>query len=178
MRLTHYFSIFAIACIFASCSKGDTGATGPQGPAGNNGVSDLSAVTYSVTVGDWTATTTANTTWISTWSEPNITDYNNDAVEVYWSNTGSGWLSLPATGIIISGDELSYGFTDNSVTFTYYTGGSAVEPPSYYAAGTTLYFNVVVIPPSIQVKYPGTNWKNAAEAAKLPEVQTMLNGHK
>ncbi len=171
MKAIHYLSILVIAAMFASCSKGDTGA---QGPAGTNGVANISTQEY--TVNSWPNET--DYTYYVTFSESDITDQDNDAVEVYWATPSvTGWLALPATGIYNAGDELSYGFADNSITFNYYTGGSSSPnlPPSEY---NTIYFKVTVIPPSIQVKYPGTNWKNASEVANIPEVHDALFGHK
>jgi hypothetical protein len=162
MRLAHYFSILAIAGIFAACSKGDTGDTGPQGPSG---VANINTQEY--TVSAWTLN---NTTWTSTWSESDITDNNADAVEAYWSVSSSGWLALPDANLFINGDELSYGYDNGVVTFSYY-GNPANSPAAYYP---TIYFKVTVIPPSIQVKYPGVNWKNAQEVAQLPEVKAAL----
>ena len=172
MKTIKYLSILAIAAIFASCSKGDTGATGPQGPqgvAGLNGVANINTSIYTVTV--WN-NPVANT-WTSTYAEPDITDNNNDAIEVYWNTTlGSGWFTLPVTSLIAGGDELTYGFTDNSITFTYYGGSD----PSLTIS--PIYFKVTVIPPAIKAKHPNTNWKNAAEVALLPEVQASLSAAK
>jgi hypothetical protein len=182
MRAIHYLSILAIAAVFSSCSKGDTGETGPQGPAGANGlngangVANINTQEYTVTSANWNATSSANTTYISTWTESDITDNNNDVVEVYWNNSsGAGWLSMPYPGLVVNGDLLSYGYNDNSITFQYWTGGTNTLPPSSYVGLSTLYFKVTVIPPAIQKRYPGTNWKNAAEVAKIPEVATALN---
>ena len=171
MKLKHYLSIFSIAAAVASCSKGETG---PQGPAGANGVTNIYTQQYTVTGANWNDPNSTNT-WIATFQESDITDNNNDAVDVYWSNSSSGWLALPVTSLIYSGDELSYGFNNNSITFSYYTGPLYSNPPSFYTAYSTIYFKVTVIPPSIQVKYPNVNFKNAAEvAANVPEVQAAL----
>jgi len=171
MKLKHYLSIIAIAAVVASCSKGDTG---PQGPAGENGVANISTEQFAVTGANWNDPNSIYT-WVATYVESDITDNNNDAVDVYWSNSSSGWLALPVTNLISSGDELSYGFNDNSITFSYYTGGANSNPPSFYTLYSTIYFKVTVIPPAIQVKYPNVNWKNAAEvAANVPEVQAAL----
>ena len=170
MKMTHYLSILAIAAVVASCSKGDTGATGPQGPAGANGVANINTQVYNVSTWSYVSTST----WTATGVESDITDNNNDAVEVYWNTSlNNGWLSMPATSIFNTGDELGYGFNDNSITFTYFSNGSPNSPSYYYS---NIYFKVTVIPPAIQVKYPGTNWKNAAEVAQIPEVRASLNG--
>lgn len=174
MKLSHYLSIFAIAAVVASCSKGDTGATGPQGPSG---VPNINTQQYTVTSANWSAPTTPYT-WIASFTESDITDNNNDAVEAYWSVSSSGWLALPATSLVVTGDQLSYGYDDDIVTFSYYTGGTNTDPISSYSGYSTIYFKVTVIPPSIQVKYPNVNWKNASEALQVPEVQAALGKSK
>lgn len=172
MKLTHYLSILALAAIFASCGKGDTGPQGPQGDPGTNGVANIYTRIYDVSL--WSYAGSNN--WISTSQESDITDNNNDAVEVYWNTSlNSGWLSMPAASIFVPQDQLEYGFTDNSVTFTYYNNGSGNSPSNYYS---DIYFKVTVIPPSVQHKYPNTNWQNASEVQKIPEVQAALNNNK
>jgi hypothetical protein len=166
MKITHYLSILAIgAVVFAGC-KGDTGDTGPQGPSG---VANIDTKEYSVGAGGWTQA--SGTSWYATFVESDITDNNNDAVEAYWSNSSSGWLALPFSNLDVSGDQLSYGFDNNSVTFSYYGNSNS---PDVYTYTQVIYFKVTVIPPAIQVKYPGTNWKNAAEVAQIPEVKAAL----
>jgi hypothetical protein len=173
MKLTKYLSVVAIAALFAACS-GETGPAGPTGPAGTNGVSDLSAYTYTVTT-QWSDPSNEQN-WLSTWTSSSINDYNNDAVEVYWSNTGSAWAGLPATLNNNPGDQLSYYFSNGYVYFTYFTGGpSYINPPNNYTFSATLYFNVVVVPPSIQNRYPNKNWKNPNDVQYIPEVQAALN---
>ncbi len=174
MKIIHYLGILAIAAIVGSCSKGDTGATGPQGPAGNNGVANINTTIYTVTSSDWSATGSPAYTWISSWTA-SIADNNTDAVLAYWSTASSGWLALPVDNLIASQDEMTFGYDNNIVTFSYHTGGVATLPPSSYVGYTTIYFKVTVIPPALQAKYPGTNWKNASEAMKIPEVRAALN---
>lgn len=171
MKLSHCLSIFAISAILASCAK--EGPTGPQGPAGYDGVANINTRIYSVSTGGWTYE--GSDTWTSTFGEPDISDNNVDAVEVYWSNSSnpaSGWFALPVSDLDVTGDQLSYGFADNSITFSYYGNSNS---PDQYGNTSTLYFKVTVIPPSVQVKYPHVNWKNASEvAAQVPEVQAAL----
>ncbi len=179
MKLSHYLSTIALAAIFSSC--GSQGATGPAGPTGAtgatgaNGTANIFTTLYTVNSSNWTDPS-SDVTWISTWTESDITDNNNDAVVAYWSTASSGWLALPVSSLIASGDEMSFGYNDNSVTFSYYTGGASfTQPPSSYAGFAVIYFKVTVIPPAIQHKYPGTNWQNASEVQKIPEVQAALN---
>ncbi len=174
MKAIKYLSIFAIAVIFASCAKdGATGATGPQGPQGNNGVANINTQIFSVGTGGWSYASSA-AVWYVTFTESDITNNNTDIVEAYWSNSSSssaGWLALPQANLWVVGDNFTYGFNDNSITISYY--GNTPNAPSAYEPN--LYFKVTVIPPAIQKKYPGTNWKDAAQVSLIPEVQAALN---
>jgi hypothetical protein len=168
MKLKHYLSIFVIAAAVGYGCAGATGPAGPSGPSGYNGVANINTQQYTVT--SWA--NPAVDTWTATFVESDITDYNNDAVLAYWDNGGSGgWIALPFSNININGDQFSFGYTNGSITFTYY--GNA-NPPNDYTNTLTVYFKVTVIPPAIQVKYPKVNWKNAAEALTVPEVQAAL----
>lgn len=168
MKPTKYLSVLAIAALFASCAK--QGPTGLTGPPGQDGVANINTYQYTVTTGGWTYV--PSNTWIATFSEPDITSADGDAVEAYWSNASSGWLGLPTTNLDAQGDELNYGYNTGTVTFDYYGNSNA---PTYYQNTLTIYFKVTVIPPSIQVKYPNVNWKNATQvAAMVPEVQAAL----
>jgi hypothetical protein len=185
MKMKQYLSILAIAAIVASCSKGDTGPAGPIGTTGATGISGVANINTSIYIVSalstpWVATTSSPTyNWVAACVDTNITANNVDAVVVYWNNNiNEGWMPLPVPSLINQGDQMSYRYNDDSVSFTYYTGGTAVAAPSSYSNYATIYFKVAVIPPALQLKYPGTNWKDAAEVATLPEVQAALNGKK
>ena len=175
MKLKQYLSIIAIAAIAASCTK--QGPAGPTGQNGANGVANIYTQQYSVGLNgqiDWTYVA-AGSVWTATFTESDITDNNSDAVEVYWSNSASataGWLALPFSDLDAAGDQLSYGFNDNIITFSYY--GNPNFSPSAYGNTATIYFKVTVIPPAIQVKYPNVNWKDATQASQVPEVRAAL----
>lgn len=187
-------SILAITGLFSSCSKGDTGPPGPigaQGTSGLNGSANIITSTYTVTTniasGDtsssWTSTGTPTYHWIAGFIDTNITSNNVDVVQAYWSTSfGSGWNALPNSSLVNQGDQLSYRYNDDSVSFTYYTGGAPYTKylgyPATSPAFTTIIFKVIVIPPTLTINHPGINWKNAAEVAQLPEVQAALNGTK
>jgi len=192
MKLIKHLPIYTVAIIvlsitgmsigLSSCSKGDTGPAGPigaQGDSGVNGVSNIISSTFTVTSSSWVSTGVPNYHWAANFINTNVTANNVDAVEAYWcTSLGSGWSPLPVSSLINPGDEMSFRYNDDSTSFTYYTGGTDVQPPSFYTTPnnySTIIFKVTVIPPSIQVKYPGTNWQNAAEVALLPEVRAALN---
>jgi hypothetical protein len=170
MKITQYLSIIAIAGLFASCTiEGPAGPGGPSGENGANGVANISINTYTVTT--WTLTSITNN-WISYQPDTNITNYSNNAVEVYWSTpSDTVWLSMPHTNLVTPGDELGYAFNNGAVIFTYYGYTNATWPTTTF---DTLYFNVAVIPPSIYVKYPNMNWKNYRQVSALPEFQTAI----
>lgn len=171
---------FAVAATFSGCSKGDTGATGsagatgPAGTNGSNGVANLSTTTYSVTSVQW-AYTTDMFDWAASFTNTSIPTADSDVVVGYWSNASSGWFALPVTNLIQSGDEMSFSYNNNLVSITYYTGGTAMYPPSHYTGYLEILFKVVVIPPAVQYKHPGTNWKDARAVQNLEEVQMALN---
>lgn len=184
-------SILALSSLFSSCSKGDTGppgAQGIQGIAGANGAANISTTIYSVTttvvagdtISSWTSTSSPTYHWVVNFIDTLIDVNNLDVVEAYWSTSyGSGWNALPVVSLINQGDELNYRYNNDTVSFTYYTGGAPyTKYPGYPAISkgyTTLLFKVLVIPPSLELSHPEINWKNAAEAAALPEVKTALN---
>jgi hypothetical protein len=183
-------SIIALG-LFSSCSKGDTGPPGPQGIAGDSGIngtaniiSNVYTVTTTVVAGDtsssWTSTGNPTYHWLAGFTDPNITANNLDMVEAYWSTSiGTGWSALPVSSLVNKGDEMSFRYNDDSVSFTYYTGGAPyTKYPGYPAISpgyATLLFKVIVIPPGLAANYPGVNWKNAAEVATLPEVKAALS---
>jgi hypothetical protein len=174
MKLMHFLSVIALAAMAASCTvEGPAGPVGPAGQNGGNGANGTANIysnTYTIT--SWSTTATTNK-WVSINADTNITNLSADAVEVYWSApSDSGWLSMPHSNLVVSGDELGYGFNTGSVTFIYYGNTNATWPT---VAFDTVYFNVVVIPPVMQSKYPGTNWQNAEEVyQKIPEVKAAL----
>ncbi len=171
MKFIRYLFVSSIVFSLASCTiEGPVGPTGPSGTNGANGVTNIQSATFTVTA--WNTTSTPNK-WVSVWADSNITNLNYDAVQVYWSTpSDTEWLALPATSIVASGDELNYGFTNGYITFIY-TGNTNPAWPT--AAFSTLYFNVVVIPPDLNAKYPNTNWQNAMEVQIIPEVKATVN---
>ena len=191
MKLRHYLFVIAISAMVASCSKGDTGPAGPVGATGTSGINgsaNIIASTYTVitvasagdTTSSWVSTGAPAYHWVAGFIDTNITANNVDVVEAYWSTSlGGGWSGLPVTSLINRGDEMNYRYNNDSVAFTYYTGGTPyTKYPGYLATSpgfATIIFKVIVIPPGIVLNYPGINWKNAAEVATLPEVQSALN---
>lgn len=175
---------------FSSCKKGDTGPAGPQGTPGDSGINgsaNLITNTYTVTtsiagtdtVSPWISTNTPTYHWAANFIDSSISISTLDAVEVYWSTSYTAdWNALPVTSLINQGDEMSYRYNEDSVSFTYYTGGASYSKyPGYPATSpqfTTLFFKVVVIPPGLQLNYPGTDWKNASEVASLPPIRAAL----
>jgi len=184
-------SIIALSSLFSSCKKGDTGPPGPIGAQGDSGINgsaniitSIYTITTSVAAGDtsstWMPVSTPTYRWVANFADTFITISTLDVVEAYWSlSYGSAWNALPVTSLINQYDEMNYRYTNDSVSFTYYTGGAPyTKYPGYPATSpgyATILFKVIVIPPGLAVKYPGVNWKNAAEVATLPEVKAALN---
>jgi len=164
-----------IATIFTSCSKGDTGATGPTGPAGTNGtngangtngtngVANISSNIYSVTPGDWSSVGTdaygVNIT------DASIANANTDGIEVFVSTNGTLWFGLPLNNFLVNGDEMVYEYQNGEIALGYF----------YSSAPTsTIDLKVVVIPPSIYVQYPNTNWNDYSQVSAIVQTEGML----
>jgi hypothetical protein len=160
--------ILCVAIMLNGCAgkDGAPGATGPQGTNGVNGVANISTTNFTVYAGTWT-TLKANYGYDYVQSVSAITDYNNDAVEVFFQTTaGADWIPLPVSNWFINGDELTYEFNNGAVVIYYYSSVSTTAPSS------TIYFNVKVIPPAIMKQHPNTNWKD------YKEVQSIINSQK
>jgi hypothetical protein len=163
--------VFAVTIL--SCSKGDTGATGAMGTPGapgapgNNGVANLQVDTGTVFQTDWTQG--SGNIWEAALTVNSLTQtiVNSGTIEVFEYYGGAAWSNLPYTYLI---NTTYFAYTSgNLVLFNANSDGSLPSQPS-----TTL-FKIVLIPPAIMKKYPNTNFANASEVTKLPEVQAALN---
>lgn len=182
--------IVGILTMLSSCQKGDTGPAGPvgaQGDSGINGSANIITAIYTVattykpgdTVSSWVSKGSPTYHWVAGFIDTNMAGYNVDVVEAYWATAlATGWSALPVTSLINQGDEMNFRYSYDSVSFTYYTGGGSFSKyPGYPAnspAYNTIYFKLVIIPPSLQLANPGINWKNASEVAALPAVEAAL----
>ncbi len=189
MRAVHYLSILAIAGVFACCSKGDTGAVGPVGATGANGTQgatgpkgdtgaqgNANVVSQTFTASAWTY---SNPQWYENFSVTALTStiVSAGAVEVYLSaNAGTNWTALPYTQYGSVANYVAgytYGLNSLEVTWIYNSVGSGSDPNTYYSTSACL-IKVVCIAPAIIKKYPGTDWKNSAAVAQIPEVSSVL----
>ena len=186
-------SIMAMSGLFYSCSKGDTGPPGPpgaQGTSGINGSANIISTTYTVTTSivskdtesSWVATGSPTYHWVAGFIDTNIAISSLDVVLAYWSTGyGADWNALPAAPLINNGDNMNYRYNNDSISFTYYTGGAPyTKYPGYPATSPafgTILFKVLIVPPGLALNRPNINWKNASEAASLPEIQAALNKH-
>lgn len=160
-----------MALILYSCSKGDTGATGPAGANGINGTNGNANVTvslYTVPTSSWGSD--GNGGWYC-----NLTPTFNPtqgAVNILGSADDVDWTGLPAVGYTVGAPDINFALNSSTIQIFYdaQTGVPSIAQPS-----VTFYFKVILIPPSIMVKYPNTNWKNSLAVAQLPEVQAVLN---
>ena len=186
-------SIMAMSGLFYSCSKGDTGPPGPQGvqgTAGINGSANIISVTYTVnttvvskdTESSWVPVGSPAYHWVAGFIDSNITISSLDLVLAYWSTAyGADWNALPVSSLVNNGDQMNYRYNDDSIAFTYYTGGAPyTKYPGYLAtspAFATLLFKVLIVPPGLALNHPNINWKNASQVAALPDIQAALNKH-
>lgn len=152
----------AIAIAFASCSK--DGATGPQGPAGTNGTSGLTVTNIAVTPGDWSVS--SSTLW---YYNASFGVNTTDACIVYFSTNNSTFFGMPTSNVFYSGDELVYDYaTGKDVQIDYSNSGGE-------AIASTLYFNVIDVPPAINVKYPNTNWNDYTQVKAIIDLENATH---
>jgi hypothetical protein len=196
MKTMKYLSIIAIATVFFACSKGDNGATGPAGPTGSTGATGAVGATGATggtgAQGNANVTGQTFTTTSASWAynSPNwqagfvVAALDTDilrhgAVEIYMStNAGDDWTALPFTLYGTIADYLAMyttGLTSVQIDWAYNLATSSGSDPNTYYSAPTIEWNVVCIAPATILLHPTTNWKNAAEVQKLPEVQAVLN---
>ncbi len=131
----------------SSCTK--TGPVGPQGPTGNANVIGENPFTVST----WLL---SGTTFYQSFDDANITTdvANYGLVEIYKYYSTSGWTNLPD----IDGDV--------STVYNFYPGGftiSILMPGGTPPNPGSVEFRVVVVPSSVRLANPNTNWKNYEE---------------
>lgn len=152
-HIIFFFSILSVIFLLNSCKKGDAG---PQGPAGQNGKTNVSSTTYTMT--NWLYTSPY---YYKDLAVPELTASNIDSsmVMVYFSTIGSNWFALPYTQY---NSPINYfmGFVSRAgnvqVTWTYNSSLSAgSDPDTYYA--TTVKCKVVIIPPSAKKSHVNHN---------------------
>lgn len=152
-------AILTLGVMVVACKKGD------QGPAGQNGVANIKMTSVTVNPTDWIAGSTDN--W---YYYPSLVVPSSDVCEVYLTIPGAGNTSLPTV-------QLSY--LNGGQLFFFYQTGVDVQLHLYNTAGTlpsnSLAFNIVDIPPAVQIKHPNTDWSNPVQVAKLPEVASVLH---
>lgn len=163
--------VLSFAAGIALMLSGCTGPTGPQGAPGANGANGLNGVAniniqeFSVGSGSWSFNASPAYYYANT-GEGAITDPNTEAVSVTFSLGANGpWQALPANNVLNSGDQITYSWSTDLISFLYdFTS----------APGVTIYFNVAVIPPAIMKRHPGMNWKDSKAVFALPEVEAAM----
>jgi hypothetical protein len=158
--------ITVMTVMFNSCAK--DGATGPQGPAGQNGNANVSVGSYAIASSSWGSD--GNGGWYT-----NLTPAFNPtqgAISILFSADDVNWYGLPYVGHTIGDADVNYIVNSTTIEILYQpqTGYTSISEPSVNA-----YIQVSLIPPSIMVQHPNTNWENAHEVAQLPEVQSALH---
>jgi len=147
--------------VFNACKK--TGSQGPQGPAGQNGNANVIG-TAPFTVGATATTmwTYSSNVYSATFVDSDITPgvVYSGVVEIYKQYPAdSSWTNLPD----INGDVTTvynfydYGFVISVLT----TDGTTTPNPG------NVTFRAVIIPSSLRLSHPNTNWKNYNEAVAV-----------
>lgn len=162
MKTIKIFAIITIGSYILTGCKGDTGAQGPQGNPGSNGVANISTDIYTISPGTWT---NVNATYAYQYPIY-VQDINNsgDVIEVYWSSISANgpWLGLPDPS-----EQFNYEWTTSNNNPNFWVLWQ--QNPSL-----TIYVEIAIVPPAIQVKHPHTNWKDANAVAAIPEVHNAL----
>ena len=155
-------AIGIISMVLYGC-KGDTGPAGATGPEGINGVANISSYIFSVAPSSWHL---ASGIYYAPISDTAISNPDGDGIEVFCNpNNNGSWLGLPLENCITNGDDMLFTYSYEEIQFGYiYTSAPSI----------TLYYKVVVIPPSIMKKYPNTNWHDYAQVNAIMETQAML----
>ncbi|HTB05810.1 MAG TPA: hypothetical protein VK806_02570 [Bacteroidia bacterium] len=146
-----------IALMLNGCA-GKDGAPGATGPAGANGVANITSNVYPITPGSWSNPGTGE--YAVNISDASITDATNDGVEVFISTNGTLWLGLPATNLLVNGDQMEFAYQTGQVSLIYLNSS---------APSNTVSLKVVTIPPAIMKQHPNTNWKDYSQ------VQSIIN---
>ena len=137
MKTTKFLTILtAIAVLLISCSKGDTGPAGPAGANGSNGSANVTATTFTITPGSWSAVSGIYGVNLTV---PALTNINTDEVSVSVEQTTGIDLGLPSNNLLANGDQIE---------FAYETGEVSIEYSYSSAPTTSLVSKVVVIPPA------------------------------
>ena len=131
-----------------SCTK-----TGPAGPAGNANV--ISSGAYTIGSSQWSYDA-ASASYFCTVNNPNITAdvLANGVLEVY-KEYSSGWTNLPD---IDNGVSTVFNMEQGAYTISVFNiNGSLPSNPG------SVTFRDVVIPRSVRLSHPQTNWANYNE---------------
>jgi hypothetical protein len=170
MKTLRVFSfVAAFAFLFSGCS-GPAGPEGPAGPAGNDGANGLNGVAnINIAQVDVTSWTPVASYFAATITDGAISDPANMTVQVFFSQSSitGPWQALPGNNLWNNGDQLTYGWTTNTVTI-FYDWNTLTNVP------LNVYFNIAVIPPAVMKQHPGFNWKDGNAVLQLPEMKAAI----
>ena len=137
---------------FSSCTK--TGPAGPQGPAGANGNANvIGSNPFSVSSWDF-----SSHVYSATFTDNDLSSsvVNNGLVEIYKQYPDGSWTNLPDIDGI------------TSTVYNFYQGGFVISilnsDGSNPSAPGTISFRTVIVPSSVRLAHPNTNWKNYNDA--------------
>ena len=157
-----------LALVFTGCS-GPEGPQGPAGTPGSNGLNGVANITISVyDIQSWLFNASPAYYYNSA-TDGAITDPTAETVQVFFSaNSANGpWQAVPANNVFNAGDQITYSWTTNTISF-FYDFSSLSNVPA------DVYFNVAVIPPAVMKKHPGFNWKDGNAVLQLPEMKAAI----
>jgi len=97
-------------------------------------------------------------------SDASIANADQDGIEVFISTTAGVYLGLPSNNMLVSGDQMGFGYQTGSVDLIYLNSS---------APSSTIDLKVVVIPPAVMKQHPNTNWNNWSEVNSLMNEQKV-----
>jgi hypothetical protein len=135
-----------------SCTK--TGPRGPQGPAGYDGNANVIG-SNPFLVSAWSY---SNNVFSASFNDADLTSsvVNTGLVEIYKQYPDGSWTNLPDIDGVVS---TVYNFYQGGFDiYVLTTNGSTTPAPG------SINFRTVIIPSSLRLAHPNTNWKNYNEA--------------
>ena len=138
-------ALFAVT----SCTK--TGPRGAAGPTGNANV--IGSAPFLVST--WAYN---NNVYSASFTDPDLTAsvVSTGLVEIYEQYADGSWTNLPDINGVVS---TVYNFYQGGFDiYVLTTNGSTTPPPG------SINFRTVIVPSSLRLAHPNTNWKNYSEA--------------
>lgn len=162
LNLFVIISVIIITALLSSCTKeGPTGPEGPQGIAGTNGTNGVVNVsTTLITISPINWTNMGGGEFEYGYADSSLTNADVDGIEVFYQEEiyPNAYEPLPCSNFISNGDKLTYIYGTITIDFFYFFASAPTSP---------MVIKIVVIPPSIMIKYPNTNWKDYSQVSAI-----------